>query len=75
MSSMYRELTARKVGELTVDVCDGGCGGVWFDNFELQKVDESHEAAGESLLAIEKDDSVTVDDSVRGYAQNVKAKK
>jgi len=35
---------------LVVDVCETGCGGIWFDNFELKKVDEGHEAAGERLL-------------------------
>lgn len=45
------------------DVCKGGCGGIWFDWFELQKVDEKHEAAGEQLLDIERDPSHTVDQS------------
>ena len=36
--------------DITVDVCDKGCGGIWFDNFELEKFDESHESAGEALL-------------------------
>ena len=35
---------------ITVDVCKQGCGGIWFDRFELQKVDEMHESAGEILL-------------------------
>ena len=25
---------------MTLDVCYGGCGGIWFDAFELQRVDE-----------------------------------
>ena len=37
---------------ITVEVCHRGCGGIWFDNFELEKVDEAHEAAGEALLDI-----------------------
>jgi Zn-finger nucleic acid-binding protein len=37
-------------GGIKVDVCRDGCGGIWFDNFELEKVDEAHEAAGEILL-------------------------
>ena len=49
------------VGEVTVDACKGGCGGVWFDNFEIKKFDEPHEAAGEGLLDIERDESVFVD--------------
>ncbi len=56
-----RHLTAKKVGELVVDVCEGGCGGIWFDNFELQKVDEKHETLGEELLDIPRDPSVEVD--------------
>lgn len=33
-------MSTRPVGTISVDVCEGGCGGVWFDNFELPKVDE-----------------------------------
>jgi uncharacterized protein len=36
--------------DLKVDVCDQHCGGIWFDNFELKKVDEAHESLGEALL-------------------------
>ena len=42
------------VGDLTVDVCRNGCGGIWFDWFELQKVDEPSEQIGEALLNIER---------------------
>lgn len=48
-------------GGITIDVCKGGCGGMWFDRFELQKVDEPQESAGESLLDIERDETITVD--------------
>ena len=50
-----------QVGSLVVDVCDGGCGGIWFDAFELQQVDEEDEAAGEPLLHIQRDMNVKVD--------------
>ena len=40
------------VGAVTVDVCVGGCGGMWFDNFELQKFDEPHEYAHELLFKV-----------------------
>ena len=56
-----RELAEMKVGDITVDVCKGGCGGIWFDRFELQKVDDADESAGEGLLDIERDESVVVD--------------
>ena len=48
------ELTESQVGALTVDICQGGCGGIWFDAFELKKVDEAHEAAGEHLVNIQR---------------------
>lgn len=47
------QLTALSVEGLVVDVCRQGCGGVWFDNFELDKVDDAHERLGEALTAIE----------------------
>ncbi len=58
-------LTQIVVGGITVDVCKGGCGGIWFDRFELQKVDEPHESAGEILLDIERDERIRVDHSKR----------
>ncbi|MFC1745338.1 zf-TFIIB domain-containing protein [Candidatus Riflebacteria bacterium] len=48
-------------GDIMVDACKNGCGGIWFDNFELKKVDEKHEIAGETLLDIEKNDALVVD--------------
>ena len=36
---------------IVVDV-SSGCGGVWFDNFELRKFDEQHEAAGQELMRL-----------------------
>ncbi len=54
-------LEAVKVNGITVDVCAGGCAGIWFDNFELEKVDESHEAAGERFLEVERNGRVAID--------------
>ena len=50
-----------KTGEITVDVCHGGCGGIWFDNFELRKVDEPSESVGESLLDVPRDENLFID--------------
>jgi len=47
--------------DMRVDVCDGGCGGMWFDRFELDKVDEPDEQAGEILLETDRDPTITVD--------------
>ncbi|HTL17753.1 MAG TPA: zf-TFIIB domain-containing protein [Patescibacteria group bacterium] len=59
----FNELTQTQVGSLVVDVCQGGCGGVWFDAFELQRVDEEDELAGERLLQIKRDERIVVDTS------------
>jgi len=57
----FNELSPFQVGNVTVDVCQGGCGGIWFDAFELQRGDDQAEAAGEAMLHIQKDPKVQVD--------------
>jgi hypothetical protein len=54
-------LSEIQIGNVAVDVCQGGCGGIWFDAFELQRVDEQHEAAGEHLLQIQRQENVNLD--------------
>lgn len=54
-------LTETEAGGIKVDLCDGGCGGIWFDSHEMEKVDERHEHAGEVLLDVRKSDSAKVD--------------
>ena len=56
------ELSARAAGSITVDVCDGGCGGVWFDNFELRKVDE---AGAHAIRSVPRDFALVVDSQSR----------
>ena len=46
-------ITQMDAGGVTVDICKGGCGGIWFDNYEFKKFDEPHESAGEALLEID----------------------
>lgn len=53
------------VENISIDVCKQGCGGLWFDNFELQKVDEPNESAGESLLQIKIEEKAATDPSKR----------
>ena len=55
------ELQQMNVADIIVDVCEKGCGGIWFDNFELKKVDEQHESAGELLLNVERNKNIQVD--------------
>jgi len=45
-----QDLKGVTIQGVTFDVCDDGCGGIWFDRFELEKVDEPHEGLGEELL-------------------------
>ena len=56
-----RQLKEMEISDIVVDVCENGCGGIWFDNYELKKVDEKHESAGEKLLEIARDPNVKVD--------------
>lgn len=56
-----RALTTVTAGPITVDVCSGGCGGIWFDHFELKKVDEQSESVGAELLQVPRDPSLSVD--------------
>ena len=59
----FRELTELQVGNLVLDACQGGCGGIWFDAFELQKADEQDEVVGEPLLHIRRDERAVGDPS------------
>lgn len=45
-------------GAIPVDVCEGGCGGVWFDNFELRKIDED---GAQAIRSVHRDFSLAVD--------------
>lgn len=38
------DLTTTKAGRITVDACEGSCGGIWFDRYELMRVDETDES-------------------------------
>jgi Zn-finger nucleic acid-binding protein len=59
------ELRTETRGGITVETCDGGCGGIWFDHYELQKVDEPAESAGEELLNVDRNPAVEVDVTAR----------
>lgn len=55
------QLSPMEAGGVTVDICKGGCGGIWFDNYEFEKFDEPHEAAGEALIGIQKNPATQPD--------------
>lgn len=50
-----RTLKAVTCGDIEVDVCEGGCAGVWFDHNELLKFDEPHEFAVPEILNAMRD--------------------
>src|SRR5215207_6202257 len=58
-------MTTMTAEGVTVDVCAGGCGGIWFDWFELARVDDVHESAGEKFLEVERDPTLHPDLSKR----------
>ena len=60
-------MTAMEADGVTVDVCAGGCGGMWFDWFELARADEAHESAGERFLEVERNPALRPDPSKRVY--------
>jgi len=45
------EMVEKDFGGVMIDVCENGCKGMWFDWFELEKLDEKHEGAGNALKA------------------------
>lgn len=57
----FNELTQYEIGGVTVDACDGGCAGIWFDAFELQRVDDRHEVTSDQVLHLQRDPNLTVD--------------
>jgi len=52
------EVTAH---DLKVDVCASGCGGIWFDRAELERVDAHTEPFPESIIRSVRNASVVVD--------------
>ena len=45
----HDQLSSLTINGVTVDACQAGCAGIWFDNFELKRFDEPNEPAGELL--------------------------
>jgi len=58
-------LTEKEINGIILDVCQNGCGGIWFDWHELKKFDEPHEYAGDLVSSIKIDSNLKVDHSKR----------
>ncbi|HTS88040.1 MAG TPA: zf-TFIIB domain-containing protein [Gemmatimonadales bacterium] len=54
-------MTEMSAGPLKVNACKGGCGGLWFDEWDLRKLAELDPAAGQALLDIPQNPAVKVD--------------
>ena len=54
-------LSEAKFGEIVLDICKNGCGGIWFDDREIKKFDEQHEFSGEPLLQLGKKQGVKLE--------------
>ena len=48
-------------GGVMLDVCNGGCGGIWFDSFELQKIEAAQEATEDLDIDVPRDPNRSVD--------------
>lgn len=48
--SCGKTLSEVSIGDIKVDACMDGCGGVWFDQSELARVDNPGEAANDTVL-------------------------
>ena len=49
--------------EINIDICLNGCGGIFFDNRELEKFNNEHKCADEILNAIKNKEFAKVDET------------
>lgn len=61
----FKPLAEIKVGSVKIDVCEGGCGGIWFDAFELERVEREQHGAGGALVRVKRDPALGVDFSLK----------
>jgi Zn-finger nucleic acid-binding protein len=59
----FNPLTEIRVGGIAVDICQGGCGGIWFDAFELQRLEKLAENQAPTLPNVARDPGLKVDPS------------
>jgi Zn-finger nucleic acid-binding protein len=59
------QLSELQIGSLRVDACRGGCGGIWFDVFELQQVDDPGDSADSALFEIPRSVNFHIDPAHR----------
>lgn len=57
--SCHNHMNEVEIAGVKVDYCQDGCKGVFFDNYELKELDETHEGSGkilEEILSQTRDD-------------------
>jgi len=54
-------LTEITLGSVAIDVCEKGCGGLWFDANELKKVEQEHVSAAGPVADIHRDPDTKLD--------------
>jgi Zn-finger nucleic acid-binding protein len=54
-------------GGVLLDACSGGCGGIWFDAFELQKVEAAQQVTADVQITIPRDPAIRVDAKQRRH--------
>jgi Zn-finger nucleic acid-binding protein len=57
----FNPLTQYQIGAVTIDVCNGGCGGLWLDAFELRRLESETDAGDGAFPLITRDANVRVD--------------
>jgi uncharacterized protein len=60
-----RPLSQMTIGDLTVQSCSEGCGGVWFGSQELRRFTDPGDAAGQALAAFAGEPQIQVDSNQR----------
>lgn len=59
-----RALVELTVAGITLDVCHGGCGGIWFDAKELERLTQSEGDGDGVALNIPVDPTIKVEESL-----------
>ena len=58
-------MTEVATGSIKVQACRGGCGGLWFDEWSLRKLEAQGPSAGAELLKVPQNSAVHVDPNQR----------
>jgi Zn-finger nucleic acid-binding protein len=56
-----KKMTKLELGKTTIDVCLDGCGGIWFDNYEIRHFDNGSEDIGQILENIQPEEGTKYD--------------